>query len=190
MNVSAGDIVAVQGIGGLGHLALQFSKAMGFRTVALSSSPAKREVAFQLGASEYIDGSKVNQVEALQELGGAKVIVCTAPNPEAIQDLLGGLQVGGQLLVLALPEEPAKIPLSTFFQTRLITWLTAVIVPLNVRRLSIVGWPSGAAKDSEETVLFAKQAGIHSVVQRYPLANAQEAFENLPKARFRAVLIP
>lgn len=113
MNVSAGDIVAVQGIGGLGHLALQFSKAMGFRTVALSSSPAKREVAFQLGATEYIDGSKVNQVEALQELGGAKVIVCTAPNPEAIQDLLGGLQVGGQLLVLALPEEPAKIPLST-----------------------------------------------------------------------------
>ena len=111
MNVSPGDIVAVQGIGGLGHLALQFCKAMGYRTVALSSSPAKKELAFQLGASEYIDGSKVNQVEALQELGGAKVIMCTAPHSNVIQDLLGGLAVGGQLLILALPEKPASIPL-------------------------------------------------------------------------------
>lgn len=116
MDVRPGDIVAVQGIGGLGHLALQFSKAMGYRTVALSSSPAKKEMAHQLGASDYIDGSKVDQADALQALGGAKVIMCTAPNTEVIQKLLGGLSVGGQLLLLALPEESATISFGMYLR--------------------------------------------------------------------------
>lgn len=111
MDVRPGDIVAVQGIGGLGHLALQFSKAMGYRTVALSSSPAKKEMAHHLGATDYIDGSKVDQAQALLDLGGAKVIMVTAPNSEVIQSLMGGLCVGGQLLILALPEEPATVSL-------------------------------------------------------------------------------
>ncbi len=112
MNVRPGDVVAVQGIGGLGHLALQFSKAMGFRTVALSSSPAKKEMAFKLGATDYIDGSKVDQVQALRELGGAKVILCTAPNTKIIETLIGGLKVGGQLVLLAIPQDPATISFS------------------------------------------------------------------------------
>ena len=103
----------MQGIGGLGHLALQFSKAMGFRTVALSSSSAKKEIALELGATDYIDGSKVDQAQALRELGGAKVIMCTAPNTKVIETLIGGLRVGGQLLILALLEEPATISLGT-----------------------------------------------------------------------------
>ena len=113
MDVFPGDIVAVQGIGGLGHLAIQFSKAMGFRTVALSSSASKKEMAYKLGATDYIDGSKVDQVEALQKLGGAKVIVCTAPESKVIENLIGGLKVGGQLLILGLPEEPATLKLGT-----------------------------------------------------------------------------
>jgi D-arabinose 1-dehydrogenase-like Zn-dependent alcohol dehydrogenase len=110
MDVKPGDVVAIQGIGGLGHLAVQFAHKMGFRTVALSSSDSKRQLAAELGASEYIDGSKVNQAEALAKLGGAKLIVCTAPSSEVIQGLLPGLAIGGQLLILALTEE-ATLPL-------------------------------------------------------------------------------
>lgn len=113
MGASPGDVVAVQGIGGLGHLALQFSRQMGFRTVALSSSDSKRKLASELGAHEYVDGSKEDQAGALARLGGAKVIVCTAPSKDAIQALLPGLAVGGQLLILALAPE-ATVPIGTF----------------------------------------------------------------------------
>lgn len=98
---------------GLGHLALQFSRAMGYRTIALSSGPGKKELALSLGADEYIDGSEVNQAEALQALGGAKVIMCTAPSPKVIQSLLPGLAVDGQLLILAITGEEAQISLGT-----------------------------------------------------------------------------
>lgn len=110
MDAKPGDVVAIQGIGGLGHLAIQFARKMGFRTVALSSSDSKRQLAAELGASEYIDSSKVNQAEALAKLGGAKVIICTAPSPDAIKGLLPGLAVGGQLLILALAP-PTTVPL-------------------------------------------------------------------------------
>ena len=112
MDVQPGDVVAVQGIGGLGHLALQFSKAMGFRTVALSSSGSKEEMAHKLGATDYVDGSK--QVDALQDLGGAKVVVCTAPNSKVIENLIGGPKVGGKLLILGLPEGPATVRLGKY----------------------------------------------------------------------------
>jgi D-arabinose 1-dehydrogenase-like Zn-dependent alcohol dehydrogenase len=111
MDVHPGDIVAIQGIGGLGHLAVQFAKNMGLHTIALSSSDSKRQLATELGAAEYIDGSKEDQAEALAKRGGAKVIMCTAPSSKVIQTLLPGLAVGGQLLILAI-SEPAEIPLS------------------------------------------------------------------------------
>lgn len=163
MNVSPGEIVAIQGIGGLGHLAIQFSKAMGFRTVALSSSSAKKELALKLGASEYIDGSVVNQGEALRKMGGAKVVVCTAQSADVIEELVGGLKVGGQLLVLGFPDEPARVPLgkslkpqpSLKFIHRIrddysnfsFFYFFLGTTPLIMKRLSVVGWPCGHAKD-------------------------------------------
>ena len=129
MSAKPPQFVAIQGIGyvllfsspslprltrllnsGLGHLGIQFANAMGYRVVALSSSPAKAELARSLGAEIYIDGSKVNQAEALQQLGGANLIMCTAPNSEVIRGLLPGLAVNGELLILALTED-ANIPL-------------------------------------------------------------------------------
>jgi D-arabinose 1-dehydrogenase-like Zn-dependent alcohol dehydrogenase len=101
----AGDIVAVQGIGGLGHLALQYSRAMGFKTIALSSGPSKRELATKLGAHVFIDGKAEDQGKKLQELGGAAVIIATAPNAESIGPLVNGLGINGKLLLLAVPSE-------------------------------------------------------------------------------------
>ncbi|KAI0916126.1 hypothetical protein AcW1_010018 [Taiwanofungus camphoratus] len=165
--------VAIQGIGGLGHLGIQFAKAMGFRTIALSSGSAKKELAGQLGAQAYIDGSKVDQARALQELGGASVIMCTAPNPGIIQALIPGLAVDGELLILALTDN-ATIPLGA----------------LVAKRLSVRGWPSGVASDSEDTVLFAKAHGVKVMVEQFPLDKANEAFDHRSSARFRAVIVP
>ncbi|THG94804.1 hypothetical protein EW026_g6732 [Hermanssonia centrifuga] len=174
MDVRPPDVVAVQGIGGLGHLALQFSRAMGYRTVALSSSDAKRDLALKLGAQEYIDGSKVDQAKALQDLGGAKVIICTAPSPKVIQALLPALAVGGQLLILAISHESSEINLSSLIN----------------RRTSIRGWPSGTAVDSGETITFSKIHGVKCLVEKFPLDKAQEAYDHRAKARFRAVITP
>ena len=101
MGITAGDTVAIQGLGGLGHLAVQFSRKMGYRTVALSSSDAKRQFAKDLGANEYVDGSKEDTGEALQKMGGASLIVMTAPNPKLVQSLQNGLGVNGKLLILS-----------------------------------------------------------------------------------------
>lgn len=105
MNYMPGDVVAIQGLGGLGHLAVQFAKQMGFNVVALSSSDKKKDLAHELGAHHYVDGSKEDQAEALTKLGGAKIIVCTAPKSDIIAKLINGLAVGGQLLILALTDE-------------------------------------------------------------------------------------
>jgi len=173
MDVHPGDIAAVQGIGGLGHLAVQFASKMGLHTIALSSSDSKRELATQLGAAEYIDGSKENQAEALASRGGAKLIVCTAPSPKVIQGLLPGLAVGGQLLVLAV-SEAAELPLMQLIQ----------------KRTSIRGWPSGTAKDSEDALKFYQQQKINCMVETFPLDKAQEAYDHRSNARFRAVIVP
>ena len=101
MGITTGDVVAIQGLGGLGHLAVQYSRKMGYRTVALSSSDSKRQFAKELGANEYIDGSKEDLGEALQKMGGASLIVLTAPNPTLVKSLLNGLGVNGKLLILA-----------------------------------------------------------------------------------------
>ncbi|GAA5901798.1 hypothetical protein JCM5296_002076 [Sporobolomyces johnsonii] len=173
MDINPGDVVAVQGVGGLGHLAIQFARQMGYKTVALSQSDSKRQLAMDLGAHVYVDGSKEDQCEALQKLGGAKVIMAVAPSGEAMAKLIGGLAVGGQLLILAIADQ-----------------LNIPMVPLVQKRLQIRGWPSGSAYDSEETIQFAKASGVECQVQTYPLEKIQEAYDSMMNgsARFRAVI--
>lgn len=173
MNVMPGDVVAVQGVGGLGHLGLQFSHKMGFRTVALSTSSDKKDLALQLGAHDYLDGSKVNTVEELQKMGGAKVIICVAPSGKSMSALLPGLAVDGTLLILGIAE-PLSIPIG----------------PMVQKRLQVRGWPSGSPIDSEETVAFAKLAGVRCLIEKFPLDQVNAAYTKMMegKARFRAVL--
>ncbi|TBU55583.1 GroES-like protein [Dichomitus squalens] len=174
MNVTPPEVVAVQGIGGLGHIALQIARRMGFRTVALSSSGSKKALAHELGAHEYIDSSKADQAEELQKLGGAKVIMCTAPNAKVIEGLLPGLAVDGTLLLLALEDAPITIsPLSMLG-----------------KRLSIRGWVCGHAVDSEDMLQFARDHDVGVMVSKFPLDKAQEAYEHRASARFRVVIVP
>ena len=110
MKVTSGEIVAIQGLGGLGHLALQYANKMGFKVVALSSSSSKEKFAKDLGAHVYVDGSKENHAEALMKLGGAAMIVSTAPNPDIMGDLVNGLAPGGKLIILSRKLHLAIIP--------------------------------------------------------------------------------
>jgi len=172
--VRPGDLVAVQGIGGLGHLAVQFAHHMGFRTVAIGRGEDKAPLARQLGADDYVDATKGSAGAALAKLGGAKLIVATAPSAASVADVMPGLGISGQLLLLAAVAEP--LPLNT--------------VPMLLQRQSLRGWPSGHAKDSEETLRFAADTGIRPMIETFPLAKAQDAFERMAtgKARFRAVI--
>ncbi|KAL7620799.1 hypothetical protein AAE478_009797 [Parahypoxylon ruwenzoriense] len=175
MHVEQGNTVAVQGVGGLGHLAIQFAAKMGYHVVAISSGEAKRDFARQLGAHAYVDASKEDPVTQLQRLGGAAMIVATAPNPKAISPLVGGLQAGGKLVVLA-PVGPVE------FSTQVLVGKAA----------SVHGWPSGHALDSEETIAFARDHGVRCLIEKYPLADAARAMDACQsgKVRFRGVLIP
>jgi alcohol dehydrogenase/propanol-preferring alcohol dehydrogenase len=170
----AGDLVAVQGLGGLGHLAVQFARNMGFRTVALARGADKRALALELGAHDYIDTTSEPPAAALQARGGATVVLATAPNADAVTAVVDGIAPGGQLLLVAAVLE--ALPVSAF----------ALIGP----RRSIRGWPSGTAKDSEDTLAFAAAFGIRPRVETYPLERVSDAFERMHsgKARFRAVL--
>ncbi|KZT01209.1 GroES-like protein [Laetiporus sulphureus 93-53] len=174
MGCTPPDIVAIQGIGGLGHLGIQFARQMGFRTIALSTTTDKKELALKLGAHDFIAGTGAEQAEALQKLGGAKCIMATAPNMQAMTELLGGLTYGGELLVLALTTETFEVP----------------VVPLVAKRLSIRGWPVGSAQDSEDTIAFAKAQGVKTMIETFPLDKAPEAFNRRASARFRAVIVP
>ncbi|CAL1713539.1 unnamed protein product [Somion occarium] len=174
MGLKQGEIVAVQGIGGLGHLGIQFADKMGYHVVALSSSPSKRDLALRLGATDYLDASQVDQVAELQKIGGAKVIMCCAPDAKSISALLGGLTKDGTLLLLAATEEPLQIP----------------TLPMLNRRLSVRGWPCGTAKDCEDTLLFAKRKNVKALVETFPLDKAQDAYDHRSSARFRAVIVP
>lgn len=147
--------------------------AAGYKVVALSQSGAKEELAKKLGAHIYVDGSKQDQAEELQKLGGAKVILALAPNGDAMAKLLGGLAVGGQLLVIALGDS-----------------LTVPMAPMIQKRLSIRGWPSGTAQDSEETVKFAQAQNVECMCETFKLEQVQEAYDRMMdgKARFRCVL--
>jgi len=169
-----GDLVAVHGIGGLGHLGVQYARRMGFHTIAIGRGSDKEPLARQLGAHDYIDGGTSDAAAALQKLGGARVILATAPNAQAISALVDGLGVDGTLLVPAAPLEP----------------LTVNVMPLIMGRRSIAGWYSGTARDSQDTLEFSALSGVHPMIEKYPLDQVAEAYERMHsgKARFRAVL--
>ncbi|MDP9036794.1 MAG: alcohol dehydrogenase [Myxococcota bacterium] len=171
----AGDTVAVQGIGGLGHLALQYAAKMGFRTVAVSSGSGKETLARKLGAHAYVDTNKMTAEEGLKGLGGADLVLATAPNAEAMAGTLKGLKARGRLLVIAAPFEPMQVS-----AMGLLTGKT------------IAGWPSGTAIDSEETMAFSALAGVRPQVEAFKLAQAEQALAKVleNKVRFRAVLTP
>jgi len=169
-----GDVVAVHGIGGLGHLGVQYARRMGFHTIAIGRGSDKEPLARQLGAHRYIDGAASDAVAALQQLGGARVILATAPNAAAISSLVGGLSVDGMLLVPAAPLEPLTVP----------------VLPLILGRRSVAGWYSGSARDSQDTLEFSALSGVHPMIEKYPLDRVAHAYEQMHsgKARFRAVL--
>ena len=170
----AGARVAVQGLGGLGHLGVQYARAMGFETIALSRGRDKESFATELGAHHYIDTSEGSVGEALQELGGADVALATAPNAQAIGDLVPGLAIDGTLLIVAAPFEPISFnPLDL----------------LSGRR-RIQGWPSGTATDSTDAMRFASQHDIRPMTESFALDDAGQAYDRMMngEVRFRAVL--
>jgi len=168
-----GDLVAVQGIGGLGHLGVQYARKMGFHTVAISRGADKADLAEKLGAHRYIDAKAEDPVEALQSLGGADVLLATAPNAEAISAVIDGLSARGTLMLVAGAPEPMQV--SAFSM-------------LSGRRIH--GWPSGSAIDSEDTLNFSALHNIQAQIETYPLEQANDAFERMMsnQVRFRAVL--
>lgn len=170
----AGDVVAVQGIGGLGHLGLQFASRMGFHTVAIGRGKDKESLALKLGAVRYLDMNTVNVAKELTSLGGASVILATVPDGKAMSPLIDGLGVGGQLLVVGASTEP----------------ISATPIQLLLSRRSIQGWPSGTARDSEDTLNFCALTGIRAMVETLPLEQAAVGYERMMsgKARFRMVL--
>lgn len=174
MGVIQGGLVAVQGLGGLGHLALQYGSKMGYTVVALSSGSDKKDFARQLGAHHYVDTSAEDAADALQKLGGANMIVSTAPNGRVISPLVAGLAPLGKLVVLA-PLGPVE------FDT------TAMVM----KGTSVHGWNSGHQRDSEDAIAFAHTHRVKCIVEEFPfLTKYQEAFEKMKsgKVRFRSVL--
>lgn len=174
--IKPGDLVAVQGIGGLGHLAVQYAVKMGMRTVAISHSDSKKDLAKDLGAKHFINTEKEDPAKALQKLGGAKLILATAPVSKAITAVIGGLKTDGKVLAVAATGEPVKVS----------------PMELLMGRKSISGWPSGTAKDSEDTLDFSALTGTVPMIEEFPLEKVNEAYEQMisNKARFRVVLKP
>lgn len=172
--VRPGELVAILGIGGLGHLAVQYAAKSGYRTVAIARGEDKGPLAKQLGAHVYIDSTKQDPAAELQKLGGAKVILSTLTNADALKWAVNGLAPTGKLIINGVPEKEWDVN----------------AVPLILNRLSIVGWPSGTAMDSEDTLNFSALAGIKPMNEVYPLEKAPEAFDRMMsgKARFRVVL--
>lgn len=170
----AGEVVAIHGIGGLGHLGVQYARQMGFATVAINRGNDKESLARQLGAHYYIDASAQDTVTELQKLGGARVILATAPNAQAISALVDGLAASGTLLVPAAPAEP----------------LTINVMSLISGRRSVAGWYSGTARDSQDTLEFSALTGVHPMIETYPLHRVADAYEHMHsgRVRFRVVL--
>lgn len=168
------DLVAVLGIGGLGHLGVQFAAKMGYRTVAIARGRDKEALARELGAHDYIDTQAQDPAEALARLGGAKVVLATVTSGQAMTAALGGLAVGGKLIVLGVAHEALEVP---------------PFLLIGGRR-SVVGWPSGSSIDSQDTLAFSAVTGVRPMTEVFPLARAGEAYERMMsgQARFRAVL--
>ncbi|WP_425504673.1 alcohol dehydrogenase [Salinigranum marinum] len=171
-----GDLVAVQGIGGLGHLGVQYAHEAGFETVALSRSSDKRDLAADLGADHFVDASDEDPAEALQSLGGARVVLCTAPSAAAIESVVGGLGVDGEAVVVGVPGEEVGVDVQHLIGTR----------------GAVTGWPSGHARDSQDTLEFSALRDVTPEVETFPLDDVAVAYERMMnnEARFRAVLKP
>lgn len=169
-----GDLVAVLGVGGLGHLGIQFASKMGFKTVAIARGNDKEPLARKLGANHYIDSQAQDPAGELLKLGGARVILATATDGKAMSAVLGGLGVNGKLMIVGAAAEPLQVP----------------AIPLILGRRSITGWPSGNSIDSQDTLSFSVLTGVRAMTQVFPLERAAEAFDLMMsgKARFRAVL--
>jgi len=173
MGVTAGEVVAIQGVGGLGHLAIQFANKMGFKVVALSTGDDKEKLAKDLGAHVYINISKSDPVEELKKLGGAKLVVATAPHAKSIDPLVKALKVQGKVLILAIPQENLSIN----------------AMDLIANRVSVCGWASGDCRDSEDTLNFAVTTGVKPMIETFSIDQAQEALDKMlsNKAKFRGV---
>lgn len=169
-----GDTVVIHGIGGLGHLAIQFADKMGFRTIAVNRGHAKEKLARELGADEYVDSETESAGEAVARMGGASVIFSTVGSSKAQIDLSQGLAPNGRLVMVATDHQPLGIS-------------PDILIP---GRRGVVGWASGTAKDSEDAMSFAALKKVKVLVQPLPLERAEEAFQNMSKARFRTVLTP
>jgi D-arabinose 1-dehydrogenase-like Zn-dependent alcohol dehydrogenase len=169
-----GDLVAVQGIGGLGHLGIQFARQMGFRTVAIGRGADKQPLAKKLGAHDFIDTSARPPAQALQKLGGAHVILATAPDSKSMSALVDGLGPRGTLMIVGASMES----------------LTVTPLQLIGGSKSIRGWASGMAKDSQDTLEFSALSGVRPMIERYPLEKAADAYDQMisGRARFRVVL--
>jgi len=169
-----GDLVAVQGIGGLGHLGIQFANKFGYKVAAIGRRPESALLAKKLGASAYIDSQSTNAVEELQKLGGARIILATSPSSKAMSELIDGLGPNGKLIVIGLTSDPIEVtPVQLISGSR-----------------TIQGWAAGTPADSEDTLRFAELSGVRPMIETYPLAKAAEAYARLisGKAQFRVVL--
>ncbi|HWZ96963.1 MAG TPA: alcohol dehydrogenase [Candidatus Dormibacteraeota bacterium] len=169
-----GDLVAVQGIGGLGHLGIQFANKFGYKVAAIGRGPENGLLAKKLGASVYIDSKATNAAEELQKLGGAQVIVATAPSSKAMSELINGLGPNGKLMVIGATFDPIEV---------------APVQLINGSR-SIQGWASGTPADAEDTLRFAELSGVRPMIETYPLEKAAEAYARMMSgnAQFRVVL--
>jgi alcohol dehydrogenase/propanol-preferring alcohol dehydrogenase len=169
-----GDLVAIHGLGGLGHLAVQFSAKMGFRTVAIGRGPDKESFARKLGAWLYLDSAAVDPAKELARLGGARAILETIPTPKPMAAMVGGLDVNGTLVVIGLSFES----------------LPVVPAQLIGGRLAVHGWYAGTSVDAEDTVAFSVLTGVRAMIEVFPLARAREAYDRMMSgaARFRVVL--
>jgi D-arabinose 1-dehydrogenase-like Zn-dependent alcohol dehydrogenase len=172
----AGEVVAILGMGGLGHLGVQFAAKMGFVTVAIARGKDKEALAKKLGALYYIDNSTQNVAEALTSMGGAKVILATVTSGKAMSAALGGLAIDGKLIIIGVSEEPVEVPTTQFI----------------MGRNSVQGWPSGTSADSQDTLAFSALAGVRPMIEEFPLERAAEAYDRMISggARFRVVLKP
>jgi len=169
-----GDLVAVQGLGGLGHLGVQFANKFGYKVAAISRGPENARLAKKLGASVYIDSKATKAAEELQKLGGAQVILATAPNSKAMSELIDGLGPNGKLMVIGAAFDPIEVtPVQLISGSR-----------------TIQGWASGTPTDSEDTLRFAELSGVRPMIETYPLEKAAEAYARMlsGKAEFRVVI--
>ena len=169
-----GDLVAIQGIGGLGHLGVQFAKKFGYRVAAISRGANNAVLAKKLGADLYIDSAATDAAAELQKLGGASTILATAPSGKSMSALVGGLGANGTLMVVGVSMDPIEVP----------------SIQLIMGKKRIQGWASGIPSDSEDTLRFAEMTGVHPMIEKYPLSQAAEGYARMlsGKAQFRVVL--